>query len=408
MENFDILDIKLYDSCKKFNSNEIIKVFKENPEQIRIFNLNSYFDALNAIINKQGCFCNTSICEYDQDKLILAVRILYSIDSTEIVPGNDKNSKYEKGTNFWWTDWSNPNFSGYTLFFISDINFKSIEMLLPMKMAYDPMFLKSDVRLLKCKKTNRMFAYNPKYNLLALPFTIIHNKENNIYLISFNNNIKINNFNIINNGSYTSIEVSDEKSRSYFYLDWFYEKGIKYTSITSKLLVEDIFVKDKVAEKYYEIDNKHMIVGDGSFIGQIGKITDKHINYGITPLFSFGTPNIMYEKDGTKYFIGVGHTKIHTDNDLYKYKEGSNISLFRENLYKDFKEKFNDKYIRHDAYNSNVKIRKGYTYLMYFYYYKIDNNNTIIDFKVSDSYLPINLNHGYKYVFSLIFPMGRY
>ena len=100
-------------------------------------------------------------------------------------------------------------------------------------------------------------------------------------------------------------------------------------------------------------------------------------------------------------YIAVGHIKIHSDLDKFKYKSDSNIQLFRENLYKDFKKYFNDKYIRHKGTNI-VPDCEGYIYLPYFYILYNNMQNMLI----SDAYLPVNLDINLDYRFSLIFPMA--
>jgi hypothetical protein len=69
------------------------------------------------------------------------------------------------------------------------------------------------------------------------------------------------------------------------------------------------------------------------------------------PFFSFGTPHIKCDD----WYIGVGHIKICTDPEECPYKTDSNIEKFRRHLYDVFKQKYREKYIRHDAFNSELK-----------------------------------------------------
>ena len=130
---------------------------------------------------------------------------------------------------------------------------------------------------------------------------------------------------------------------------------------------------------------------------------------GITPMFSFGTPmiDIMYEGRPAKF--GVGHIKIHTDNNRHPYKNGSHIQKFRHNLHDQMSEYYNV--------NGQCKYKKywrsncaGYSYLMYFYIlHNYNENGTYDTMLMSDAYLPWSLNDFQdqeKYKFDLFFPVG--
>jgi hypothetical protein len=391
--NFVILDQKLLKSCVVFSNSSFYKELNGDREKQIKYRWHEFFDAFNAIIENRARFCNTSICLYGKSHYILSVRILYTNDkNTKIIPGNNFQSKFEKGSNFWWIDWSNENFKSTTIFFMSNKKFNNILMLRPYCMPLDVEIFKHDVRLMN--SDNKLLIYNPTFRVFSYEFGI-HKIDNDI-CISVDISTKLYSCELGNNFAVSWI-LNGGKNNSYFYLDWFYEKGICY-----KICKYDLF--GKIIEKYYEISPDNVIIGEGSYIDQDNCMKDK-INYGVTPLMSFGTPNIACNINGKKINIGIGHSKIYNDKN-YKYKKKSNINVFRKNTQKIFKEKYGEKFINHDAYNSQQNIFKGYIYTFYFYYYVTDDDNNIIDFKISDSFLPIDINYDYEYVFSLFFPTG--
>jgi hypothetical protein len=143
-------------------------------------------------------------------------------------------------------------------------------------------------------------------------------------------------------------------------------------------------------------------------------------NYGKMPGFSFGTPVIdIIHPDFPelgKIKLGVGHSKIHQDQNKFKYISGSKIDLFRQNLHNDMKTYFGKSYVPHYG-TFGKKQCDGYIYMMYFYFLfdeiTVDgtNNKKYQKAMISDSYLPVTIDlkmdsESTDYKFSLVFPMG--
>jgi hypothetical protein len=143
-------------------------------------------------------------------------------------------------------------------------------------------------------------------------------------------------------------------------------------------------------------------------IKNIQNINVMIINMGYCPLFSFGTPVLDIHHNNRTIQLGVGHIKIpHT----HEYVKDSNIQKFKDNLDKDMRNMYGEKYIKH--YGTPIRsVCYGYTYMMYFFIVW-KNSDGGFEMKISDSFLPHYLGtipkngkHDDDYKFSLIFPMG--
>lgn len=169
----------------------------------------------------------------------------------------------------------------------------------------------------------------------------------------------------------------------------------------------------KMAAMFYRFSylaTDKIIEGEGSYADNNPENKIKYgINYGIMPKFSFSTPLIkkystiianQYDAvDLGELKMGVGHIKICSDPNQYPYEPNSNIQKFRENLYRDMKNLFGDRYIRHKG-TGRAPNCYGYIYLMYFFIIILNDNKM----RISDAFLPVYFDDRYK--FSLIYPMG--
>lgn len=379
---FRALDQGLKEACKK-GARYIDHAMDQGPQRVAVRNM------VNAVKNGTGRTYNWSIGTKN-GKYVLAVRVNYvTTPGAKIIPGNNESSRFEKGQNFWWEDWQSEKFSGGTLYFLSDNDFSSFKLLIPLQAAPE-VILRQDLRLMN--EGDKLFIYNPRDTWIAQEISDTKDIEGTgIGLITFSNNM-IKNHKPGNN--YGMIKITNDY---YMYLDWIYLEGVKY--IKAHLNETE---KEALEEKYLPYESTdYRLLGTGS-------TEDEYVDVGenkhIMPLFSFGTPHVKL--DDNTYF-GVGHIKIPTDDNKYAYEAFSNIETFRKNLYSDFKSAYGDKYVRHDAYFSQSNTRRGYNYLMYFYYFNLNENDEITQMKISDAYLPVDLSASPDdYKFSLIFPMG--
>jgi hypothetical protein len=372
--------------------------------------------SVRSVISNNGRIFNWSLASY-QNNYIIVARLIYFEQSTEIVPGNRKDSAFEKGENFWWIDWSNPKLKSGTLYFICDHQFNNMRLLDTRGGASIPEFIESsDLRIMN-NEMGDIYIYNPKrlnkYDITPI-IAVKVKKITDDYVEFEDPGLIARIYHVKPGNNYAMIKINDQY---YLYLDWFTGGEVKYTQFNWKAELED-----RLQQSYNRFHtnavNKKYIINRGFKMNNPidgDAIVDKsNINFDVMPLFSFGTPHVKYDNK----FIGVGHIKIYTD-ESNKYKKDSNIDIFRKNLYKDFTQTYHEKYIRHDAYNSQSGMfggqSKGYNYLMYFYYVILDDDNVITEMKISDSFLPVYLandqidtsdRNDKNYKFSLIFPMG--
>lgn len=188
-------------------------------------------------------------------------------------------------------------------------------------------------------------------------------------------------------------------------LDWFYKWGLTLLIIYN---TKPMFFNRE----------EHVIVDNLPFTGMgSDKVTKKKdsINWGITPMLSFGTPLVKHQN----MYIGVGHLKIYSDRQKHPYLEGSNIKNFRDDLFSTLETQYGERYINHFGTSGNKKCQ-GFIYMIYFYILNYDgfltiNNKQVHNFTsmyISDAYLPlsnkpvIDMPYDRDYKFSLLFPMG--
>lgn len=360
-------------------------LFQEpGPTRVRIRQM------VEALVGKtrNGRAFNPSIAPY-KNGYLLSVRVVYHTNpGEELVPGNRSASKFEKGKNFWWQDFSSPNFSGGTVYFHADANLEKFIFMAPMNYnALTENIMRHDIRLIG---NNNIVTFSPPSSIIASKLKVNDlNSSLSLGLITFSDPL----YNRKPGNNYGAIHIDMDQKR-YSYIDWFYKKGVRFTKINGSIIHHDYLA-------YH--DENYPLLGTGSTLedGQ-----NAGSNSGIMPLFSLGSSHLKLD-DQT--YLGVGHTKIHVDEDLYTYRPGSNIDRFRRELAKELKTHYGDRYIRHDAYNSSLDKSQGYHYLMYFYTFKLDDDNKPIEMKISDSFLPIDVKaagNPDNYVFSLVFPMG--
>lgn len=402
-------------------------------------------------------FYNTSIVKIYDNVYLYAVRISWQIirrmdDSFMIIPGNDKAcNNIEHGKNFWWNHWGQGDISGEgTIFFVgnhkeNNMKLVQIDYIPRVKLSfYDKeeisaankyIFHEADLRVLK--KNNQLYLHDSGPSYL---YKLMYDSQTNILKIQYHNFPIIKNkgdknraFTFINEGEpsknneyieYNDTYVKDlsDKDKKVnrivkFTLDrpilelinWYYfQAGVRFDILYTNM-TDHGFYDDRIIYRYIKYD-KFIISGQGSDDSKDDN--DKQMygaNYGIMPAFSFTTPHLDLDiAPYGKVQLGVGHIKIHTDDLKYPYLQNSNIQIFRDNLYADYKKVFGDRYIRHKG-SSKAPDCKGYIYMIYFYFL-YDNNQKM---KLSDSFLPLNLNpkipdseNDKDYKFSLVFPMG--
>lgn len=398
-----------------------------------------YISLIRAQLNHTGRAFNTAALRMNGGYLF-AVRALANKDPRAvIVPGNRSESKYEKGENFWWIDWWVETFYRGTLYFFGDEYLREFTLLVPQlheeREANARMISwvhNSDIRLFSTEGRAFVASSNidPTYygveRSIAAPITIEIQGHKPTGVMSIGAQ-QLRNYFPGNNYGFLSI---DDHEKSYAVIDWFYKEGVKFRYANncefSGLLGKhpSIFRNAPgadVRENSLPYDPELPLLGTGSCIedgGNAGR------NSGIMPFFSLGSnlipcdmPARLPPEDGAKQqkgredtlLIGVGHTKIHIDQDQYHYVDGSNIHAFREHLNEDLLARYKGKYIRHDAFSSASNVCKGFIYLMYFYTVRVSPDGEAVEMKISDSFLPLSTERilgDDDYVFSVIFPMG--
>lgn len=220
---------------------------------------------------------------------------------------------------------------------------------------------------------------------------------------------------------------ADNTGATVQFLNWFYNTGVK----------SDIYYIDGInLQQYYSGSittpiSSYVInanyqsfdtapFNNGLYFNGNGSTSedpdDGSINWGITPLMSFGTPLVKY---GDLY-IGVGHLKIHSNTFLYNYLADSNIDKFRTYIAEYMNDTYGDRYIQHFGTDMVEGECHGYLYLIFFYVLTCDydlppplqNIKRWKSMHISDGYLPlsnepiIDKKYDRDYKFSLWFPMG--
>lgn len=362
---------------------------------------------------------NTSIVHIGNNLFLYAIRVsvIETNKNQKVIPGNSNLCKkpFSIGNNFMWNNWNfmgkvNKNFKlrEYTKFLIGNHNENFFYVPKNKFILNDK--IKNDILL---KKINKGVIFLTDVRLQKIGNFIY------IYSLNLQTNYKcsISNSKIIfvdvdknklSNGKNLSVVdiISINDSNLMIYMDWFYINGKYGPGIyyVKRPIFSNSIQEIKLQYNSIPFNHNYVLNGMGSTSTKDLLYIDNNKlnkNYGITPLFSFGTPHILYKSFDENYYIGVGHIKIHSDIDDYIYKNNSNIQSFRNNLYEDFENYFGEIYIRHKGSNKPSNC-KGFIYMMYFYL--IDT--TFTKMLISDSYLPINLDYELDYRFSLIFPMG--
>ncbi len=376
---------------------------------------------------------NTSVVKAQGDNvdyLIYAIRTdLYNpnINFNDIIPGNseacedyeDRGINIDYGKNFVWNNWSKINIHGYneilkgsyTCFILYNMNTNEFN-LLEIKNPKPSMnrFTKTTKYLIKlgdvriCNIDNEIIVHSSaldfisKINIDIKNFTIVFDIltiGNKLYSYHVVHKKQYPYSHRMNGSNYTIINIIQNKKIRV--LDWFYPTGLYISQI-------NINTKN-VLQKYYPYNPGYEIDGIGSTLinDDLDSFDEEDddeysikINYGLMPMLSFSTP--LLKLDNNNNYLGIGHLKISNNKN---YIDGSNISIFRDKVHTELR----------SLYGVNYKIHLGsnlapyciwYIYCMYFYIY----NDITNEFKLSDAYLPIHLNSGNKYLFSLIFPMG--
>lgn len=383
-------------------------------------NFNKFMkDIVSSKPNDKFIAFNTSIAKIDNNNYIYAVRYSWSPDILKLVPGNDEKCEktFEIGINYWWNHWNSVirKFDNFTLFFIGNYEKNNIK---PLKIISSVKYKHNILKEIGKNEFSNSIQDNDLRIINMNNQIYLHDSDlKNIYickLIDENNYLEISNefsadyvrgknFGILN--MYEK-KILNDTELFFRFTDWFYESGKKGAGVylyDVPLDKELIFSGATVNQIVIKYENEYILSGKGStFTENLEDIKLYGKNYGIMPLFSFGTPHVKYtSKKFGECFLGVGHIKIHSDDDKYIYKQNSNIQNFRNNLYQDLKNQFGDKYIRHMG-TGKAPDCYGYIYMMYFYLINNDLNKMIL----SDSFLPVDLDEKLEYRFSLIFPMG--
>ena len=436
--SFAFLNAPLKAACEKalesFEGADFAGTFLSVP----VFG-DDYLSLLRGQLNNTGRAFNTAAVRVDRGYLF-AVRVLANKDSRAfVIPGNRSESKYEKGENFWWTDWWVDRHYRGTLYFLGDEHLRELTLLVPQlheeqeaNARMISWLTSSDIRLFSTER--RVFVASSKIDptfygverSIAAPITMgIHGQDPAGFMSIGAQQLR--NYHPGNNYGFISI---DDHERYYAVIDWFYKEGVKFRHANncefSGLLGKhpSIFPNAPrvvVRENFLPYDPEFPLLGTGSCIedgGNAGR------NSGIMPHFSLGSnlipcemPVRLHPEDrpqeqkerGDTLLIGVGHTKIHMDQDQYHYVDGSNIHAFREHLNEDLLARYKARYIRHDAYSSASNVCKGFMYLMYFYTVRVSPDGQAVEMTISDSFLPLGTGRilgDDDYVFSMIFPMG--
>jgi hypothetical protein len=350
--------------------------------------------------NNQRCF-NTSLLLLD-DHEIYVVRCITRTDGKIIIPGNDEQcrQKVSPGLNFWWSHWGPSSYFFSVIKFIIDGT------------EYEPIFSAS-----KGVRNPSEHLFDPRIFKNEYGAFIHSSDVEHIYSVTFDHDNKL--VYLYELGLYVSQLVSghniqildikpiDEENWFIQYLVWFYEDGIQIVDATINETIQDRGFSNKLID--YHIDTipyeKFKLIGSGSY--DDGKEI-YGTNSGVAPALSFSTPVIHLDNG---WILGVGHSKIHSDDKEYPYKIGSNIENFRSYVNKYYSDKFGDKYKLHLG-TGNSPDCYGYIYLLYFYILSFQpstekTNERTISGKmyISDSYLPL-CNSNLDYRFSLVFPMG--
>lgn len=371
-------------------------------------------------------------------------RLVSKDDDKHIIPGNEKicpkieGQSMEYGHEFWWNNWGYGfEIRGVELF-IGDHHTNQFDICA--SKIYDGVFPESfqptiydnplgDARIVEID--NKIYVHSSNLQII---FRLESLKFNDDKLIFIAQKVKLGGIQVVNKDH--NYVLTDINRGCIQYLDWFYPRGVRSIVIDNKLKFQDYYIN----ERYYpEIlyDNP-----DGRFdinklprpnFGNVDQpilpflnsgsdLHDKHnkdsVNWGVTPIMSFGTPLVKYGD----VHIGVGHLKIHSDMVHHPYREGSTIDMFRKENFQYMDETYGTRYITHFGTKTEVGFCQGYIYVLYFYVLTSNDKLEILDdvlpvkrwtgMYISDAYLPLtdqqfpDLWYDSDYKFTLFFPMG--
>ena len=385
---------------------------------------------------------NWSLIKINEDTYLYAVRFgaTFVPEAPLFKPGNSEKciNPMEIGHAYWWNRWQMGFNVGGTYFFIGNH--------LTNKFQHCRVELDDDIKNTALTQDYPYRLFNSESNYFSMSDVRVitqnnqhwvhDNKLQYIYPIKIEGNtikfgIKINN-SMEGGQNYPIIKLTDNEL---VHLDWYYPEGVKIISkniviretgtrgyqYTEKKTKSANYIWIKYDDLIENGKKKFIMNGAGSYDTKKPEDMEKYgHNYGKMPLFSFTTPHIPLSDDG-KIQLGVGHIKIHTDTQQYPYLPESRIQVFRDNLYRDMKAMFGDRYIRHKG-SHPAPDCYGYIYMLYFYILYDTNeiapgNQPALrgqgDMRLSDAFLPVYLDpkapdspKDNDFKFSLIFPMG--
>ena len=350
---------------------------------------------------------NTSFVKINGQQLYIA-KFFYCLDNCK--PGNDeKCSPTPKniGFRYPWNHWNNWIWGG-DIFFLGDYETKKFKRIERENIG-DVLKRDSDYRLFKDDK-GTIYCYGSSLqNIVDIDISkkIIPNLNNHQRRVGYKGLYSGKNLPLV------EYKIEDETHVHLLILDWFYSDGVyAYERKSNEEIPKSIFSNTMATTRKnlipYNIDKG--FDGEGSFYNGKSEAIEKYgRNYGKLPMFSFGSNfiNIANKIEGYKNVrISVAHSKIHSSEEKYPYKEGSNVGIFRKNIYNDMRNRYEDKYIEHYG-SGEAPNCIGFIYLMYFILL-FEKEDGSFEMKLGNSYLPLNLDgeHKDKYKFSLIFATG--
>lgn len=335
--------------------------------------------------NRNGRAFNPGISASFGPGYFFSVRVMFHHlqGYKEIVPGNI----LEQGKNFWWRDFYSPEINGTTVFFHADPTLKDFSVAIPENYNDFEMWSRAmDTRVVRRK--NDIVVFNAGRPIIASKISSLRQSIEGINYFNFEDALE----NIKPGHNYGLIDTNFV-GKIYSYVDWYFLDGVRFAKVNNKT----------INYSYLTYDKNYPLLGTGS-TQQDGNNAAR--NSGLMPLFSVGSSHLPLDNQN---YLGVGHIKIPVDDIKFTYENDSTISKFRANLVRDLKQAFGDRYIRHNSFHSGYNISSSYHYLLYFYIFKLDAKKNPIEMRISDAFLPIDVQHARdkdNYVFSLVFPMG--
>lgn len=356
------------------------------------------------------------------DQVIPSYYHLDNYTSDHVIPGNGQScpdtALLRKGQWFWWNNWDIPVGKTNTHILIGDHTIGRYDSTL------DPFLYGGDIRIANID--GNIFLYNSDLSSVDIVLDIFKFDHYVLELSPVNISSKAYGKNFVLTDVKFVVNNLDSPCIIQ-YLDWFYEYGVRckidYHRIFEPGYIRGYYignnptvaVDDNFSDNYedFAVKNPFYFRGTGS---SIENPNDGSINWGVTPLMSFGTPLVKY---GDLY-IGVGHLKIHSDPETHPYLPDSNIDKFRTYIAEYMNATYGDRYIQHFGTQTKNGRCQGYLYLIYFYILTCDYpfQHRFAPVKrwksmhISDGYLPLSnkpikdKDYDRDYKFSLYFPMG--